>query len=246
MITESERDGRLPMPMKHETSYVSGGYYLVRPRDRPPAFGPNLVPDKIRTVTDCLVDLAPSLWSIEWTNVSSTNREESAEKFGLLGEKFDEFIAWATAAFDQDHFGWPSTFFDLETASECRMRLPASDVEILGISLTTKHAEELLSEYPEDSQNQQGVAQALGRDERPASGEVLGFDVLDWDGYGFHSYLCNALQDEFFEKFGAHPNEFGFFSEGVAHRCAAHASLQTTGAEPGLWQPWQVKRYGVH
>jgi hypothetical protein len=37
--------------------------------------------------------------------------------------------------------------------------------------------------------------------------DAIGMDILGWDNYSFHSFLCNSLQDEFpdirFNKYGS-------------------------------------------
>ena len=48
------------------SEYVCGGYFIAMPAKRPLRMEGNLLPEMILTASDCIVDLAPSTWSIEW------------------------------------------------------------------------------------------------------------------------------------------------------------------------------------
>ena len=207
-----------------------------------------LLPDRILTASHCLVDLAPDTWAISWTGDTMESRREAAARFGLTEQGLRELMDWSTAAIDSGSLGWPSVFLDVDNAIEFRARfLPASvDAVVFGIALPADLRDEFLEETrPGPQEGTPGVVMALQanatQDER---GRLLGFDVLGWDYGGFHSYICNGLETEFQRALGLRPNAHGFFAtEQEARRCAEHAGLETTAAEPALWLPWRVALY---
>jgi hypothetical protein len=228
-------------------SFASGGYFLAIPAPRSEFMNAELLPDRILTASDCLVDLAPNTWAIAWTGDTVESRREAAARFGLDAQGLRALMDWSTAALDSGSLGWPNVFFDVETANQARVRfLPASgDIVVFGIALPADLREPFLeATRPGPQEGTPGVVMALAanttQDER---GSVLGFDVLGWD-HGFHSYVCNGLEMEFQRALGLTPNSHGFFAtEHEARRCAEHAGLESTGAEPALWLPWRVVRY---
>jgi hypothetical protein len=229
-------------------SFVSGGYFLAMPAPRSGFMNAGLLPDTILTASDCLVDFAPNTWGIAWTGDTIERRREAAARFGLDEQGLRALMDWSTAAMDSRSLGWPNVFFDVETAVEVRARfLPAGiDAVVFGIALPADLRDAFLEETrPGPQEGTPGVVMALEaharQDER---GSVLGFDVLGWDHGGFHSYICNGLETDFQKVLGLAPNSHGFYAtEPEARRCAEHAGLETTGAEPALWRPWRVVRY---
>jgi len=90
-----------------------------------------------------------------------------------------------------------------------------------------------------------GVYAAIVADRPPApGGEVIGYEVLCWDMGGFHSSRCNGLEADFQDVLGIESGADGFPTDlSSARRCADFAGLESTGAEPGLWQPWRITVY---
>jgi hypothetical protein len=235
-----------PKPAAH--SFISGGYFLAIPAPRSEPMNGALLPDRILTASDCLVDLAPNTWGIAWTRDTIESRREAAAKFGLNEQALRELMDWSTAAIDSGSLGWPNVFLDVATAIHFRTSfLPAStDTVVFGIALPADLRDEFLEGLrPGPQEGTPGVVRALEANVmQDEQGSLLGFDVLGWDHGGFHSYICNGLETEFQQALGLTPNAHGFFAtEQEARRCAEHAGLETTGAEPALWLPWRVIRY---
>lgn len=229
--------------------YVSGGYILCRPAARDERMNASLLPDQIVTVSDCIVEVAPNVWSIAWAQVSEAERARRGGQFGLAGSALSDFITWCTEAFDAGLLGWPHVIFDLDVARGLRERLRtgAEAPRILGIALPRDLVERFARDAHETGSGEPGVLTALRRGTPPPEGGVtLGFDVLGWDWGAFHSYICNGLETEFASALGIRPNANGFFDDlDDARQCADHANLATTGAEPGLWLPWLTVAYDV-
>lgn len=209
----------------------------------------DLLPESILTASGCIVDLVPDTWAIAWTGDTPEQRRQQADRLGLDDDGLRALTGWCTAALDAGSLGWPGVFLDVDTAVQVRSRLlPArAEVVLFGIALPGDLRDAFLeATRPGPREGTPGVVLALEANTPPDErGRWLGFDVLGWDHGGFHSYVCNGLETEFREHLGITPNAHGFFdSEQDARRCAVHAGLETTGAEPALWLPWQVLRYG--
>ena len=229
-------------------SFISGGYFLALPALRSGSMNAELLPDAILTASGCLANFAPDTWGIAWTGDTIESRREAAARFGLDEQGLRALTDWSTEAMDSGSLGWPNVFFDVETAFHVRARFLPASVEpvVFGIALPADLRDAFLEETrPGPGEGTPGVVMALEANARQDErGSVLGFDVLGWDHGGFHSYICNGLETEFERALGLTPNSHGFFAtEQEARRCAEHAGVETTGAEPALWLPWRVVRY---
>jgi hypothetical protein len=230
-------------------SYVAGGYFIGRWTDRPAFVSAELLPSRIITASACIVELVPDVWSLAWTRLSEDEREKYGNRFGLVGPTLTAFIAWCTEAFDAGRLGWPNVIFDLAVARELRSRFLAKSDELvlLGIALPRDRVDDFVEfAVPGPAEGEAGILAAIRRGAPLAHGGVAsGFDVLGWDWGAFHSYLCNGLEREFDAVLGIRPNGVGLFDRAEdARRCANHAQLDTTAAEPGLWLPWLTVVYG--
>lgn len=231
------------------SAFVSGGYRIVLPFGRPEAMDATLIPERILTQSDCLGAMAPAAWSIRWVTETDEKRRATGGKFGLMGADLDRFVDWTTAAIQQDILGWPGVFFDVDAALAAKKDFFADndDVVLCGVGIAEGDVAAFVVETettgPQEGMTGIGAAVRLGLPPDPR-GELVGFDVLGWDMGGFHSYICNGLQDDFRDQLGATPNARGLYdtmSEAAA--CAQFAGLDSTGAEPGLWLPWEVRVY---
>ncbi len=228
--------------------HISGGYFLARPAKRSVHMNAGLLPETLFTATDCIVDLVPNTWSIEWTQDTQAARQEAAAKFGLKGSELESFTAWCTSALAGGELGWPDVFLSLDVALRVKREFlsRATSLAVIGIALPYDLVSTFLAETRvEAGQGEPGVVTAVRAGRAPsAEGQVLGYDVLGWDFGGFHSYICNGLETEFADVFELKPNRWGFFDQlNDARRCADHCNLETTGAVPALWMPWRVAIY---
>ena len=67
----------------------------------------------------------------------------------------------------------------------------------------------------------------------------LGFDLLGWDISGFHTYLCNSLQEELMKRFELKPGRFGLLENSKEEVEAFADAIQNRG-EPVEWMPFAV------
>lgn len=225
----------------------AGGCRFTR-RDDDAWMAAELLPPRLVSACDCLVDKAPGTWALAWATHTDAERTVAAAAFGLDAAATAEAIAWTTAAFEQGIVGWPDVFFALDDARAFARRFIPATVEVFvaGIALPDDLAATLLATVgPVPGASPSGVDEALRREEAAVpEGEFLGFEVLGYEHGGFHSFVCNGLERAFRDALGVVPNAHGLYEEEAdARRCAAHAGCSSTGAEPGLWLPWRFTRY---
>ena len=224
--------------------FILGGYYIVIPVDRPEWMDKGLVPEKIITISDCICDVVPGIWGLNWVK----NREKQIERFkkilSISDSEFTDLENWVTNKFDDGSFGWQNGFSRIETAKEFRERymLRVKESYILAIGLSEKDVDFFLNDQiPQGKMGETIVYSILKKKSVLEPKNVLGFDILGYDLSIFHSYLCNGLEKVYYNEFGISPNKNGFFD---VYEDAAKLANYTLdghiGAEPALWQPWLV------
>ncbi len=228
-------------------SRISGGYFITRRVERQPGMDAAL-PASLVTLSGCLAPFIPDSWSYSWSNDSTDQRAAARARFSLDEPTAAAASAWADNAINTDAVGWPSVFPSASDALRFRAEfLPTvKDALVVGISLDPQRVAEFLSRTLSDGCDPGGVHRALERRAQPETGgRFLGFDVLGWDCWPFHSYLCNGLEKEFASRFDARPNADGLYDDAVvASKCAAWACDERSHAEPVLWLAWAVEVYG--
>ena len=233
-------------------AYFSGGYYLVRPAGRSEDRSPELLPDRLISISGCICEAFPDAWTIDWVEASGEDRARLAAGFGITN--LAAAMAWATEAFSKS-FGWPNAFYTLEAAREARARfLPESaGVVTIGLGLHESHADCFLEAAAPPPQvpgcapaGETGVYQCVrARTEIAAGGTAAGFELVAVDlGMFTCSWLCNGLENDCATELSVRPNARGFVdTHEDALRCGEWIAMPETGAEPGLWLPWLVTIY---
>ncbi|MEL7656573.1 MAG: hypothetical protein AAGU75_11770 [Bacillota bacterium] len=233
--------------MKYE--FILGGYFIVKAAQRAECMDKELLPQKIITISECICDILPSTWALSWVNKSKQDIESAKSIWGLSDNEFDELENWVTGRFDEGKFGWQYGFGDLIIARECCRRYlkDTDDIYILGIGLSKKDASVFLDrEKPCKGIGSTLAYDVLQRNELIDTTGFLGFDVLGYDIGSFHSYICNGLEDDFFEIFGIRPNQYGLYESYEGSKQAAEYLLdEKIGAEPALWQSWAVCKFQI-
>ena len=126
---------------------VCGGYFLVKPADRPDYVSGDLLPPRLLSLSSCICDFIPDVWAIDWANVSPEERTAEAHKVGIEAAQLPELIDWTTQQLNAGEFGWPCVFFGVHDARAFAERfLPRDvDVRLLGIGLHPSFTEEFLT-----------------------------------------------------------------------------------------------------
>jgi hypothetical protein len=120
------------------------------------------------------------------------------------------------------------------------------EIKLLGFGLPEPLVDEFLTEArPDAGQGAPGIYQAIEIGAPLADGGMSrGYEPLGYDYGAFHSFICNSLGNDYASVLELDFNEHGRFSNLSACECAVqYTRLDSTGAEPALWQPWLVVEY---
>lgn len=213
------------------------------------------LPPGILTVSECLADIAPDLWTIEWAKVDDRERAARAAEFGMDGVRLEEAIRWATDHLNGGGLAWPNVFLVLAAAREFHQRFVSVSVRLLQFSLPEPMLERFLAlttpPAPEAGYapiGSIGAHDALARrtlltDE----GEPRGYEVLGYDGAsGFDSFRCNALDADFQRLLGVSFNRWGLIDDAShADRCAQFADSPDASTCAIAWHPWLITEHAL-
>lgn len=234
--------------------FICGGYLLTQFFDgtecnqwirddmvrKGQALDEDLLPAKILSVGLCGIETAPLF---EWMGAS----EEDCARFGIAGDRLADVTAWANERFEKE-VGYPDLFLSLDAAKEYIrhfVTLP-NENQLLGIGLHPKNwpdIEELQAFHPSSIASNgvkisgfvdRGFYQALARQQPLTTGRILGFDVI---GYYYdidHSWHCNNLAVEGFQRFGFRPNQWGLIDD-LAHADQLAAYANEEMIEDSTW-----------
>jgi hypothetical protein len=190
----------------------------------------------------------PEYWGFSWCRVSQGDADAALTQLGLSGSDLRPLQAWVEAEFERGGVGFPGVFLQYAVAVEFAERfMPnAPGVKLLGIGLPHDRVEAFLSEgRPGADEGAPGIYRAVESGAPLAGGGTpLGFEPLGYDHGGFHSFVCNSLEEDYSNELGLTLNEHGRFADlSACQRAVEYTCLDTTGAEPALWQPWLVIDY---
>ncbi len=233
-----------------ECEWLEAGFYIIS-GGKSPERATCLLPERIVTVSTCIVESYPDSWALPWAATTSDELRQIQALLGLKDSEFAELRSWVLRAMDDEKFGWPDVFFSLNAAREFRHRFltAVKDTRILGLSLARDVAEEFLrDEAPQEGHGGSGVWTMLRRGaqlNRPAS--PLGFDVLGAEyGGAFHTFSCNGLEQDFNKKLGITFNRYGLIDDyPTAITASKYTNQDDVGAEPVAWYPFRVDDYST-
>jgi hypothetical protein len=227
---------------------ISGGYFFVRAGASPENTEPGLLPERLWTPTRCFCDLYPEYWAISWCAPSQEETDLAIDQLGLAPSDLQPLQQWVERQLEQGGVGFPGTLLRHDVALEFGARFVRDprDIKLLGIGLPEDCTDEFLAEAaPRPGEGPAGIYQAMeaGADLH-AGGERLGFEPLGYDHGGFHSFICNSLERDCALALGLTINPNGKFTERAdCDRAVEFIRLDSTGAEPALWQPWLIVEY---
>ncbi len=229
---------------------ISAGYMLAKRTLRPDYICSQLMPERILSASECLVDFVPDLWTIDWTRLPDEERAKKARVFGMDAAARRQVSLWVEEGVDKGAFGWPNVFFSTDDAREfVRRFVPGQeDLVLFGLGLPERLSELFIeSETPSDETGASGVFEAISRlQPLEDGGRVLGFEILGYDTSGYHSWLCNGLEQDVADELSVRPNADGFVDTyHDAMKAAEFCGRDEVGAEPGFWAPWLVVEYDL-
>lgn len=228
---------------------VSGGFYVTRLLERPAGLMQQApLPERLLTLSDCLTQFLPHAWALEWSSGTDAERLKAAEELGIAAESLAPLMRWVTDAFDHGDLGWPCVWQSLAAARAVKSRFASanSSLVIVELGVPKDYVDGLLAEIaPQSREGASGLYLRL-ESPTPVSGEgvSVGWEPLGTDdGAGYHSWLCNGLQDDGLAQLGITPGPFGLLALEKDARALVGLIEQGLGAEPVLWFPGLLRRF---
>lgn len=215
--------------------YIAGGFYITHYMSRPVWMQPTLIPDEYLSLSGCISDRLPvaSVWHEEIP--------KEAENLGMTTQLWEEFKEWSNANLHKE-FGYPDTFYQLNTARDILQRyfpIP-NQLMIMGIGLHKSRVQAFLNDH-RDTGDYYGVYKVLSDMQPMQNGAVVkGFEVLGYANGINHSWLCYSMESHCNHDLGVCPNDTGLLQAHDADMVTAYVTENEGGWG---WQPWLVVHY---
>lgn len=225
------------------SNYISGGYFLTKLIPRPDGIS-DLIPSTIVTLSNCFTQIAPDDWADSGYNYDAEERNAEAKKFGIDASVVPELVDHFTQAVAEHHIttAFPCLAVAREFYQLCEDK---SSAVLVGIGL---HRSLLPSLYRQkDDHVNRGYdlfERVDANTDLEAGGEPLGYEILGFEATKFHSWLCHNSPVEAHDNFGVKPNGNGFI-DSLTDAVRITEYVKANGAEPAVWEPWLVVRYGA-
>lgn len=227
-------------------NHYLGGYYLVQGVDRP-TYSATFLPSMIWSMSTCVSPIYPDTWALPWTSYPDETRLAVQTRLGLTNMEFKEMQDWVNTAFNEDRFGWPNVWLNIDDAQEYYRRYLQSipQIKLLGITIPASYLDECLEAAgPDPGMGQTGLYLLLLKPQKLSIEHALGYELLNVEhGNANHSFLCNHLEIDY-QQMKLTFNEHGLLTHYDDARWAEEfTNLDTTTAEPGPWFPWLILEY---
>jgi hypothetical protein len=203
-----------------------------------------LLPKKIFSVSNCLCNHHPSDWGLDWA-VDKDKIPDILKELKIDENVLKVYQAEIQQLFESNLLDWHGIFSSFEHANDFKLKYLANlnDIEIRCIGLHETFLDEFLAEVKDEKmENIFGIYKSLVlKNELNNNFEFLGYEILGYEWCGFHSFICNSLENEIFEILNQKPNEFGLYDDFEKARLISdYFNDEEHGAEPVLWQPWSI------
>jgi hypothetical protein len=219
--------------------YIAGGFFLVPRIPRPDSMS-SMLPPKILTLSNCLADVAPDMWAVNWEDWTDQDRANKAAKFGIPARVMPDLVKWFSAEIGP---GFPNAFSSLRVARQFSGYATGNRTPVIGIGLHGTALQSFEAQLNKDVNQGLGLLEQLQRRQPlPDGGAVQGYEPLGYSGMHFHTWLCNISPDDVNSRLGICPNENGLIST-LEQSTQIVRYLTETGAEPAVWEPWIVVEY---
>ena len=159
-------------------------------------------------------------------------------------------LAWASENLEKS-YGWPNVFYSLQEAVTAKGLFfsDANKIQVIGLGLASEFVDTFAAHVTKPgvaSAAECGLIQVVKHRQLVPQGEFLGFELLPIHcGQVECSWLCNHLEAHFSTTLGTQLNEWGLLDDlEIARRCCDVINRGEVGAEPGLWLPWGLVRFG--
>lgn len=218
--------------------FYLGGYYIVKPIPRADWMNSSVLPESVLSASSCICDFYPDI-SIIW-NKSRTKKKDYMKAIEIDRSTYDKMEDWLNEE-SENNFDSSNVFNSYESAIEfCHKFLyNQSDLKIIGVALPKIHRDSFLKEQDD---LRYGICKNLDKGLSVGlHNEILGYEILGFEFGGFHSYICNGLEDKYHSKYNFVLNENGFIPTlEEAQTLSDYTNKEIEGTEPVLWLPWVI------
>jgi hypothetical protein len=226
--------------------FYLGGYYLIEGSPIENWMSHELLPSQIFTPSSCICNLHPEDICLSWMNGEDKVRAAYRKKLGITKKQFIELQGDVDALFNQEKYGWLQVFSEIKEARKYYQNwlVDIPNIKLVAIAVNGEHRNIFLNEEKQEGENagSYGIWQILKKKQPiDITQGLLGYEVLGFEMGGFHSFICNSLENEFSEKLGISLNNHGLIQKySEASKAADYTQMPSVGSEPALWQPWAI------
>jgi hypothetical protein len=230
------------------SNLIAGGCYVARILERPSGLGDDSLPERVLTVSECLTELFPGPWAIEWTRYADAERVASAAKLGISASQLPALVRRMTDLFESGSLASPGVWRSIDEARSAAhaFGLTETDFALLQLGVPTDVAAVVLPAItPGASEGATGLYTALCTSAPLQAGGVpAGWELLGAEHDGsLHSWLCNALHEQPASDAGIRPGRLGLLATELEARRMAALIDAGLGAEPVPWFPALLNRH---
>lgn len=208
------------------------GYYIVEPITKPEVI--SLPCKQIISASDCISIHHPNLDEFFWVGKEEKAREYQ-KKFRLSDDTLFQLKTDISALLDDGKIETDGLFQTRKDAEEIYQKYFSinDDMRIIGILVQVPYVNVLREEMGES---------AWSYEQESVPGKPIGFDIIGWDISGWHSYLCNGLQEIIHEKYLLKVNDQGLIQNSYEEVIDFAKQIEGMG-EPVEWIPVAVHDY---
>lgn len=236
--------------------YIAGYYLIQGSRKQDWMDKDNLLPEKIWSGSRHISPKFPDSWILGWVSNREVEAKQELEnargiiklsdaKFFIAQKEFNDL-------FTEDQFGFPNVFMNSNVALEKHHQYfgSVSDLKLLGFALPENYLENFMTQYNSkdfESVTRNGVYKKLRqRNIYDKSHQIIGYDLLGFDGADYCSFLCGSMESEIHQKYNVRFNQYGLISEyELADKVSKAIRNGEETAEEGFWAPWLVFEIGL-
>ncbi|MBA4688004.1 MAG: hypothetical protein H2184_12680 [Candidatus Galacturonibacter soehngenii] len=218
--------------------FYLGGYFIIKPITRAEWMNHDVLPESLLSASSCICDFYPD--SSVVFNKSRKKKKEYRKEIGVDFSDYNKMEDWLNKE-SENRFEYPNFFSSLNSANEfCQKFLyNQSDLRIIGVALPKICRDAFLEEQDDLGYGIcKNIHNAMTID---LHSKILGYEILGYEHGGFHSYICNGLENQYKNKFDYSLNENGFIETlKEAQMLANYTNEEVKDAEPVKWFPWAI------
>lgn len=217
--------------------YYLGGYFIIKSISRTEWMNHDVLPESILSASSCICDFYPD--SSVVFNKSRKKKKKYMKEIGIDFLEYKQMEDWLNKE-SENHFDYPNVFSSPNSANEFRQKFlyNQSGLRIIGVALPKTYKDSFLEEQDLGYGICKNINKAMAIDSHST---ILGYEILGYEHGGFHSYLCNGLENQYKNKFNYTLNKNGFIETlKEAQVLANYTNDEVKDTEPVRWVPWAI------